>query len=422
MTALYLWCLGFATVTFDLAFTFELAGFTIKSYYFAFLASALCTLPGVLRRKELNAVLKSLLSPPWIFAFALFLYAIGTAHEAEIPKKAVAYSAWLLFDIVIVAILGAVTIRALPREQSTRILRHTMTAATMILSLVLLVDHIAYFQGYKSGLIGYNQDRLLNWGVSRPHAFAYEPSYMAMFFSLALPFLFSWFIQKGQRGRDRLLAGAALSFTLVSLFLLSSRLGWAAAVLSLSLHAFLERSRLPKRLILASLGTALLVVGISIAISPRHQADMINYHLISGMVTGKDGSGYSRLYFIKQSVAALEQSSYYGVGLGGSFSYVQRMHGIDPPYDMGAEAIMSIWAQLLAELGIFGVACYLAFSYWLIRGIIRTSRDMPLRNALLVSCAIFFLFTAHWVGNVARTDVWVWITLWSAFAHFPSEA
>ncbi len=415
--ALYLWCLGFGIVTFDLALTFELGSFTIKSFYFLFLLSGLLTLPIIWKRYGFWHWPKSLFNSPWIYIFLVFLYGLFTAPFAEIPKKSLVYSAWLFFDIFVVAIGGSLILRTLPRKIVLKTVRWTIILSSITLCLILVADHLAYFQGYKSGWIGYNQDRILNWGLSRPHAFSYEPSYLAMYLSLCSPFLFSWLLRAEQTAKERFGAALALSLVLFSLYLLSSRLGWATTGLCLILISFLERRRLHKKIIFVSIGAALLTVAAAIAFSPKSQSDVVNHHLISGMVTGKDGSGHSRLYFMKQSIAALEQSSYLGVGLGGSYSYVMRMHGMDPPYDLGAEAIMSIWGQLLAELGLFGVIAYLAFVASLLWTLWQSDRSGATGNALFVSCLVFFGFTAHWVGNVARTDVWVWITLWHALAQ-----
>lgn len=417
--ALYLWCLGLGLVTFDLALAFEWSGFTIKGYYFVFLLSALLSAPREISENGFWNSAKRVLSPPWVFVFALFLYELALAPFSLMPVKSYAYSVWLLFDLTVVGISGSLALTAVPREMALTALRRTLIAAGLLLSFVVIADYVAYFYGHTEGWIGFNQDRDLKWGISRPHAFAYEPSYLALYFSVVLPLLLSQLFA-GLRARWERAAVALASISVIlALFILSSRTGWVAAGLGVAAVLFFTKAK--RGPVLAALGLGAVVILGAWAFSPERQKSLVADNLVTSVIKGQDGSGNSRVRAMIDAVRIGTETKFLGTGVGASYAYVMKSRGQEGPYETGAEYIMSIWGQLIAESGLVGVACFLLLGLALWTGLRRSDLSAPLRTSLLVTLAVFFVFSSHWVGNVARTDIWVWMAIWHAFGNQPAR-
>lgn len=112
-------------------------------------------------------------------------------------------------------------------------------------------------------------------------------------------------------------------------------------------------------------------------------------------------------------------TKFLGTGMGASHAYWKKMTAPDQfsglkPEEYGAETVMSAWAQIVAELGAPGVLLYLAFGISLIGGILRSllRTGQGLAASALVTCVVYFVFYAHWMSNVSRTDVWIWYAIW----------
>jgi O-antigen ligase len=417
-SALYLWCAGFAVVTFDLLFTFELAGFTIKSYYFLFLAAAALFFLELFRKKELKNFYRELFSPPWIFALLLFIYEIGMAPFSIVPKKSFAYSIWLLFDILVVAIPGAMII--VQQKAHARItITWALVAAAFFLVGVLLIDLIAFQYGYTAGYLGYNQEPTLGWGMSRAHAFSYEPSYLSMFFTFSLLFLFSQ-VLAAAKTISKFALYAAIFLLSIGIFLLGSRTGWIMTAIGLALLLVRLRNFLWRR----DIGYAVVIIGASLIcfflLLPSKHVSLMSKNLVSTLISHTDGSSNTRLAAMAEAVRDGIDTRGLGVGAGASFFYFLHKHPeeITPNLHISlrGENIMSTWGQLVAESGVPGILCYLAFALSIVVITYRAAKLNPGANGSFFSALLFFLLAAHLVGNVSRTDVWVWFALWMALS------
>lgn len=424
--ALLFWMMGFSIITFDHGLAFDFKEFTIKAYYFLFLISGLLIIRHFWMEKNTSALLKTIIALPWFAAVCLAIYQLSRAPFSLMPLKSFVYTAWLGFDIVIVGILGGLAIRLDP-ERARRYLLWVISLSSIALCAVLITDHIAYYFGYISGLIGYNQDRFLHWGISRPHAFAYEPSYLGLYFSIGFPFLLADIMQKKVKSTlPFALSLASCAAIAAGLFILGSRTGWVATTLSLGLLLALEKFRVPKLKIISALVVAFATILLVIFVSPQKQIDLTKRNLVTSVIKGQDGSGNVRLRSMLQAVDLAKESNFLGVGVGGSHAVIVRKIHPMAPLDTGAEAIMSIWAQVLAESGLPGVFFLVVFGGTILRGTLSKMREWadPFNTALFVTSFVFFLFSTHWVGNIARTDAWVWIAIWGAFGniYLPSQA
>ena len=150
----------------------------------------------------------------------LFRSNLGISPWSAFPLKSFLYSCWLLFDIGMVWLSTQILFRRLGAVWFARLIFGTL----LFLSGIILMDYAAYPFGYRGGLIGFNQDIILNLMVSRPHAFASEPSYAAAYLALGL-FTIGPFLLRNSKRKP--LAALGLSMIAFAAIATTSRSGWA---------------------------------------------------------------------------------------------------------------------------------------------------------------------------------------------------
>lgn len=414
--ALALWCAGFFTSTWDLFLTREVGGFTLKLHFLFFALAALSLLPEILAAAGGFFTRK-----PWLWLTLFAAYALATAPFSLVPVKSFAYTLWFLFDLAAIALPAAILFSS--DAGARRWLGRAILLTGAFLALVTLTDYVAYFYGYKAGLIGFNQDRYLNWGASRPHAFSFEPSYLAAFFTPLTLYFFLGAYHPERSRRARCFAAFSLALSLATLFATGSRSGWLGAGLGFLLAVPLIRIRRGKwpRSLLASAAAGAVALALGYALLPANQKEMIRYRLVSELYEHKERGGgptNARLLSIGYGIEMGKETYGAGTGLGASHAYWVKK--TDPGKldtalgkDLGGEAVMNMWAQVFAELGIPGLLTFAGFAATILFGLWRAPAGY-LRDAGLVSAAVFFFFTAHCLGNPARVDMWVWFAIWGA--------
>lgn len=408
-----LFLLGIFTCTWDLLLKVDIGGITLKAQQLFFGLAFACAVAGKLAKKEFP-------HPPFRKGFFLSIsllgiYYISTSPWSTFPLKSLLYSCWLIFNLC--CVWWALDLLALPRKT----LWVTLLAALLFHSVVILIDQTAYQYGYTGGLLGFNQDAILKWGVSRPHAFASEPSYIAAFLSMGM-------ITAGPallRARKALFFPFAL-VCVIALVATTSRTGLFGFFLGAALLCLLEfakKKKFPWRTIcLGAAGISLVLGGLFVA-TPSAQREILNRSLVTSLLTGSDGSGNARLSAHQHAADLARESHWLGVGLGASYRYWMQTRPGDPNAvpeagQMGHELVMSIWGQLLAEGGIPALLLYASAMFFLLRGIFRRwqREDDPLVSGSLAASILFFTFVAFLLGNVARGDIWVWFAIWSRMA------
>lgn len=416
-SALYLWCAGLAIITFDRLFFFQLGGFTVKSYYFLFIASALLFLYSARREKILAQLFRELRSPPWIFIFLLFVYELARAGFSPLPVKSYAYSIWLLFDIAVVGIPGSLLLRRAPDRFRT--IGFALSCAAIFLVTVLIIDTVAFSYGYIGGLIGNNQELSLKWGMSRAHAFSYEPSYLSLYFSLSLLFLTAEALRAPFAIPQWLLL-LALALLAIGIFLLGSRTGWLLTGVGLAFLLFTQRARLRNRKVfwaVASLPLGLLLI---VFLLPLKHRQLMYNNLVGTIIAGTDGSANTRVESMRDAIRICFENKGLGIGVGASLIDLLQKHPEKLPtqftFTMGGEYIMSIWGQIVAESGFPGLLFFTLFclSFWWVLFRQAKADRSPRSAAYFISSVLLFGIAAHLVGNVARTDIWVWAAVWMA--------
>lgn len=356
---------------------------------------------------------------------ALVIYYAASSPWSAFPLKSFLYAGWLGFDLSIIWLSAS----WLAASVSKRTFALFALVATAFHGLVITIDHVAYQFGYTGGFIGHNQDSLLHWGISRPHAFASEPSYVAAFLSFGLVLTLAAFVDsRGFKARTLVLTAFLAGF--FAIVASTSRTGWLSLAAAIGLFEAIgifcrKRKYLQKRV----LGLALLAtfaIAAFLFTTPKSQINTINKSLVSGVSSGKDGSGYARLEAHKHAWEMAKETRFLGTGLGASYKYftaTRDTRGTAPqeafgPQAYGNEVVMSTWGQLLAEGGIPALLLYAIAGALLIRSLWSAWKRSgnPFSQAAFASAVVFFCFTAFWLGNVARGDVWVWFAIWSRMA------
>jgi O-antigen ligase len=418
--AILLFFAGLLTCTWDLFLTRELAGFTLKAHQGLFLSALLFALGG--RKSEGFAALKRLALTPFSLAILfLALYYAATAPWSYFPLKSFLYAGWIVFNLATIWFTGVLLAPYLARR---RLAAMAVTAA-LIQACIIVIDQIAYAKGYTNGLIGFNQDSILHWGVSRPHGFSNEPSYAASFLCLSLLIACGWF----QLLRFSWKCLPPLLVIGFALFATTSRTGWLSFFLGLALFVFLGAWKRGISLwrpfalfVLIAAGAA----GIFALSVPAAQKAGLYQQLVGSVLQGKDGSGNARLRALTYSWPMAKETHFLGTGLGASYKYWISTHespetaieGAFTDQSYGKEVVMSIWGQLLAEGGPLAVLLYGAAACFLVSGLWRAWRASgdPLVLGSLSGALVFFFLIAFLLGNVARGDVWVWFAVWTRMA------
>ncbi len=429
----HLWALGFFFINFDLALKWEIHGFSFKLSYALFLAAWIATLVERWRGSGFAKMLESerqhALSFPWLFPSLLVIYALAGAAFSLVPLKSFAYSFWLLFDVVVVA--GTAAYLGRTNRFSLRVFYYYLAALILFTGGVIIVDQLGYYAGHVDGLIGFNQDSLLHWGVSRPHAFAGEPSYAAALLCLGVVFLLKEILFRREYLPQWLsILGSLVGF--IALVFTTARSGWLsfAFTLILMLVAVVLHFRENIKRIGITFGAAVVIVIAFVVFTPSTQRKVLNNNLVSSVIKMKDGSGNARLHSMLYGWVMARETNFLGVGLGANYAYWTRMKeantysGELAQDEYGKEAVMSSWAQVLAELGITGVLLYLGFAISLISLLLKklVAFNSPIHGVAVLAAVVFFTFSAHWLSNICRTDIWVWFAFWGVIARLDEGA
>lgn len=411
--------LGFFTSTWDLLLTVDLGGFTLKAHQAFFFVSFLAALSYQLRCGR--ALLRPLRQPFAVFVLLLAFYYGAASPRSFFPLKSALYSCWIVFNLVAIWLTAA----WLASHIEKRLFAWAAWLTAGFHAVVIAIDQIAFRFGYHGGFLGFNQDALLNWGVSRPHAFSFEPSYIAAFLASGLILAYASFESAARKTR----AWNAPSLVLIvfALIAATSRTGWVTAATGLAIFLALDTRRgLPIAKAGKLMGMLVVAAALFFLTTSSKQRTNLDKNLVSTVAKGTDGAGNARLRAHGYALEMARETNWLGTGLGASYKYwiATRKNAetaLQPEFSQasfGNEVVMSTWGQLLAEGGITALLLYAGAGLSLLIALWRRWQidGSLLTQASLASALVFFLFTAFFLGNVARGDVWVWFAIWSRMA------
>lgn len=414
--AWYFFSAGFFSATWDRLLTCEFQNITLKIHYLFFVLSFLCLLYSGKKQFFQDAV-KNLRTGFPLFFLILVAQFLLSIPRSYFPFKTFLYSCWITFDLVCIWLPAAILAEKVPVKSLLRLVAFTL----IFHAVVIFIDQAAFYSGYRDGLIGFNQDHDLRWGVSRPAAFSFEPSYIASFLSLGALFLVP------HLRRINKLFLIAFAITVPAIFFSTSRTGVGALFLGGIIFVMMEfwfKKKIPWKMMAVSLLFLVSVISLFYFSRPQVERAELDKQLMSSLIQGRDGSGVTRLQALGFAWKINSETGWLGAGLGASFRYWALGHDKTLLFDegkdlqksqFGNELIMSTWGQLLAEGGIVALILFLGAAFWVCVNLylVRKKIDSPdITSALLVAIVLFF-FILHWLGNVARVDIWVW---YAAFA------
>lgn len=416
----WLLALVFFTSSWDLLLKLDIAGFTLKLYQ-PLALGALAALIWETRKADLRELLVPLTSPFTKCLLLLGIFYFALAPWSAFPLKSSLYAGWLFFDLFAIWLVFqhvATKHGLLPFLQWSRV---TM----LFLSSVIFVDYFAYQFGFRGGLLGWNQDIITNLGLSRPHAFSSEPSYVATFLCLALltcgPMIF-------QRAKSKCLAALELSVVGFAIVATTSRTGWVSlggGLGLLCLAPLLVGKKIQWKLVGSLFALVTVASLVFVLTTPPEQRAVMKNTFVGSILSGTDSSGNSRVKAHLLAFEIAKDTNFLGAGFAASYRYFKDRGGFDysaqeefNPKQYGNELIMSTWGQLLSEGGLPAVLLFLSAAIFLVKGLLQSwkqTQDSLALGSLVASC-VFFFFAAFWLGNVCRADIWVWYAIWSAVA------
>lgn len=415
LPSLVLFFLGIFTCTWDLFLTIDLGGLTFKIHQLFFGCSFLCTIFSL--KKDFWAVLYERMASCHfsLCLLGLLLYYAITAPFSFFPLKSALYAIWILYNFLTIWVNGML-LRDLIQKKW---LKDLVWLSLVTNALVVLIDHGAYQLGFSGGFLGFNQDPILKWGLSRPHSFAMEPSYIATFFALSIIFLYGYLLETRPWRNVPL---NVLSF--LAIFATGSRTGMVSLGIGATFLLVLDSCRKMRISWIHVIATLLLFStssGILYLVTPAKQRETFNKSLVTSIPQGRDGSANTRLKAHGYALQMAKDTGGIGVGLGASFRYwmeTKPVYVVDKYDGYGHELIMSIWGQLLAEGGVPAVLFFFLAGFFMVKKLWIAWRvnPEPLTLGALVSAFVFFSFISFWIGNVARGDMWVWFFIWGYVA------
>lgn len=423
--AAFLFLAALFTVTWDKICTVDVANFSFRLSQLLFFLAFLLALPAGLRHPPLRRR-----DDPTRFALAMGVlaayYMLG-AGRSYFPLKSFLYAGWLFFDLTTIWF----TAQVIRRHLSPALLVRAVQITIGFHGAVILIDQVAFRFGYTNGLIGFNQAQWIAWGFSRPHAFSFEPSYIASFFCMGILLTLPG-LSGARRPKWHY---ATLLLAVFALVATTSRTGWFGLLAGLAIMgaAYFWRQRsLPWKYLggAAALGAVVLAAFLfSMSAEQRHT---MQESLISSIARRTDGSGEQRLRTFQYAWQMARETHYLGTGLGASFKYWSETTNTSDTSQFGAfnekltsyEVVLSTWGQLLAEGGLPAVILFALAGFFLLRALWRrwlATGDL-LTLGSLAGAAYWFFFGTFWLGNIARGDVWIWYALWAlAHRHAASE-
>ena len=442
--AIMIWCLGLFMITFDRILFFEIQGMTIKSFYFVFLVSNIFLIQHFVPTNYLQKVVRAALALPWIFLVLQLILLLPHSAIVSLHKfKSFVYTGWLWFDFLMIALpvylfrgeeLASTTGRANidPGRTFKAFIFPTLAACIAFLSFVVIVDYLAFFFGILHGLLGFSQYNGDYYNWPRPSAFSLEPSYIAMFFALGITWVFSEFLTNKELSRGRkyyLLAVTVIAGISLIMFFSRSGLAFWVLLFTASYFVFVRQKVIHIKMVLVHFGIFISMLIAFFALLPKKEFQKINHKLIAPLASGTDASMLTRLTGFHEAYELIQQNAGMsigaGVGMGNSYA-VSRLKSLDALEikDFGKQNIQNIWLEVLSEQGFVLTGLFalfiLTFAIFLVTGK-RYSEFTTQQQIAGISFVLFFLCEAHFLPNVCRSDMWVWIGIWAYFLPQPAK-
>lgn len=397
----FLFVVSLLLASFDIALDIEIGGVSIRGAQLAQLlfVSLYFFIPN---QESRNARFKAPLGFKWLLIWGGFLF-IWTPHTYHMAFS-IGYTLFFIFSVVIIFV--AVQVYG---DYPDRVV---MLFRTYINSFVL----IAFFGliQFVGGLFGYDLLVTQWWRegiLPRLNGFSFEPSYYATYLIIGWGML-AWLVDR----KVYLFRGVVLHayFAIVSLaiFLSSSRMAilimaaylvyYFVKEIGVIIFRFRLRTGFLKVLALLTVITVGVVAMITITVG----FDSLRFLLFgTGIAGSADHSSAMRLGQFEDTIHLFLESPIVGYGLGGLWSYIAMLRGIDLSEATG----MNVTAEVLASSGVFGFVFYLLYLWQNARGSFRyLDRRKPMTDLLAAAGMGFLLLYLILQFNQSIMRVYFW--------------
>ena len=397
----FLFVLSLLLASFDIALDFEIGGVSIRGAQLAqllFVSLYFFTPSNDSRNARFNAPLGF----KWLLIWGGFL-TIWTPHTYHLSFS-VGYTLFFMFSVTIIFVAVQVY-----RDSSDRVVA---LFRTYIISFVLIaLFGLAQFVG---GLFGYDLLVTQWWrqGVlPRLNGFSFEPSYYATYLITGWGML-AWLVDRKVYIFRRPVLFAYFGIVSLAIFLSSSRMAILIMAAYLIYYFIKEigyivfRFQLRTGFLKVVALLTLTTIGVVAMIVVTVGFDSLRFLLFgTGIAGSADHSSAMRLGQFKDTIDLFVQSPIIGYGLGGLWSYISMMHGIDLSEATG----MNVTAEVLAASGIFGFIFYVLYLWANIRGSFRhLDRRFPVTELLAAAGMGFLLLYLILQFNQSIMRVYFW--------------
>lgn len=358
------------TLPIERVLTVDIAGFTIRPVY-PFMAVLAVLNVGRISRSGIAGVVGACI------AVAI----VASAFTSLAPKQTVGYATWGMFTIVFfVAMVGR--LRERPDLVGTWTRAYVFTAGLWGLVTVFHSVLSFGFDGLAYSFVG---------DLPRVQALAYEPSFLAFYL---VPAFYLSFATAQHYSTGAILAGVIASTSRAGL------VGLGVGGVALLLLAW---RAVVKKLIICGLAAAI-AVGAQVILSGSAYTGFV-----SSSVDVKDQASVGpRLATWSTAWDIFLQHPLNGVGIG---AYGGGVHALGIALGTTDSAIKTtnLWLEVLAELGLIGLASLVALLVIALVGLWRRRRQEPLAPyvvaAMVASAAMFAFVQTWWVPY--RWIIWI---------------
>lgn len=249
-------------------------------------------------------------------------------------------------------------------------------------------------------------------GFTRVQSTAAEPLYFADYLLLPMGLALSWVLSGVQKYRKPLLALLGLLF--VNLILTASRGGYAGFIAMGAAVIWMHRRRLPafKKILPLALAAVVLAITVIAAIGrfAVTTPEPLSASFIRHVVTVTDGAAFvERSETIGKALGAFARHPWIGVGVGGYGPFFATYATIKP--EAGWAIVNNEPLELLAEVGILGLAAFIMFIATVLRAGARQADDANLESIRIGALAALIGMLVHYQTFSTLYIMHVWFTI-----------
>jgi hypothetical protein len=358
--------------------------------------------------------------PPGLVPLAIWtVFILAYIPNSGFLPRGAAYGFWLIFNVLTVITM-------------TRVFAGSDRALTLMRFYLLSFLFVAAFgiMQFVLPLLRITPPLVTQYWffplVARINGFSYEPSYFSSYLIMGWV-LHAWLLKRKEYLIGRRALTASFWVLTVALILSSSRMGWILMLLWFLHHplyllgrALRGRLNLPAFKATALLaGLALFVIFAVVNVIGVERATF----LVAGLgIAGQAGhSSEGRMDACAETLQIFANSPIVGCSLGGVAPAIGQLRGVTvTDIDSAKENEgMSVFAEVLAASGAFGVVPFIAFLVIVFRTPLKLAKDALDRQQSvllkgMVLSLLFELIILQMNQNILRPYLWMHIAILSA--------